>query len=72
MMFRRAQGDWASVGGLLNSRKLYLILLPWVKIELFIGKPLGNGFPMAAVICTEEIAESFNNGMEYFNTFAGS
>jgi len=51
---------------------LYLILLPWVKIELFIGKPLGNGFPMAAVICTEEIAESFNNGMEYFNTFAGS
>lgn len=37
-----------------------------------IGKPLGNGHPLAAVICTEQVAERFNNGMEYFNTFGGN
>ena len=37
-----------------------------------LGKPIGNGHPMSAVITTAEIAESFANGMEYFNTFAGS
>jgi 4-aminobutyrate aminotransferase-like enzyme/Ser/Thr protein kinase RdoA (MazF antagonist) len=37
-----------------------------------IGKPLGNGHPLAAVVTTSEIADSFANGMEYFNTFGGS
>jgi len=37
-----------------------------------LGKPIGNGHPLAAVITTPEIAESFNNGMEYFNTFGGN
>jgi 4-aminobutyrate aminotransferase-like enzyme len=37
-----------------------------------IGKPIGNGHPLAAVITTPEIAASFNNGMEYFNTFGGN
>ena len=37
-----------------------------------IGKPLGNGHPLAAVICTQDIAEGFANGMEYFNTFGGN
>ena len=36
------------------------------------GKPLGNGHPLAAVVTTAEIASSFNNGMEYFNTFGGN
>jgi 4-aminobutyrate aminotransferase-like enzyme len=36
------------------------------------GKPIGNGHPMAAVVTTEEIAASFANGMEYFNTFGGN
>ncbi len=36
------------------------------------GKPLGNGHPMAAVVTTPEIAQSFLNGMEYFNTFGGN
>jgi len=36
------------------------------------GKPLGNGHPLAAVATTPEIAASFNNGMEYFNTFGGN
>lgn len=37
-----------------------------------IGKPLGNGHPVAAVVCTQEVADKFANGMEYFNTFGGN
>jgi 4-aminobutyrate aminotransferase-like enzyme/Ser/Thr protein kinase RdoA (MazF antagonist) len=37
-----------------------------------LGKPIGNGHPLAAVITTPEIAASFANGMEYFNTFGGN
>jgi len=37
-----------------------------------LGKPIGNGHPMAAVVCTTEIAESFNNGMEFFSSFGGN
>jgi len=36
------------------------------------GKPIGNGHPLAAVVVTEELARSFNNGMEFFNTFGGN
>jgi len=36
------------------------------------GKPIGNGHPMAAVVTTKEIAESFASGMEYFSTFGGN
>ena len=32
-----------------------------------LGKPIGNGHPMASVITSTEMAEAFNNGMEYFN-----
>jgi 4-aminobutyrate aminotransferase-like enzyme/Ser/Thr protein kinase RdoA (MazF antagonist) len=37
-----------------------------------LGKPIGNGFPLAAVVTTPEIANSFNNGMEFFSTFGGN
>jgi 4-aminobutyrate aminotransferase-like enzyme/Ser/Thr protein kinase RdoA (MazF antagonist) len=37
-----------------------------------LGKPIGNGFPLAAVITIREIAEAFNNGMEFFSTFGGN
>ena len=36
------------------------------------GKPLGNGHPMAAVVTTPEIAASFDDGMEFFSTFGGN
>jgi 4-aminobutyrate aminotransferase-like enzyme/Ser/Thr protein kinase RdoA (MazF antagonist) len=36
------------------------------------GKPIGNGHPIGAVVTTPEIAASFANGMEYFNTFGGN
>jgi len=37
-----------------------------------IGKPIGNGHPLAAVVCTRAVADAFANGMEYFNTFGGN
>ena len=36
------------------------------------GKPIGNGHPLAAVVVTNKIADAFDNGMEYFNTFGGN
>ena len=36
------------------------------------GKPMGNGHPLAAAVTTHEIAASFANGMEYFSTFGGN
>lgn len=36
------------------------------------GKPIGNGFPMGAVVTTRSIADAFANGMEYFNTYGGN
>ncbi len=37
-----------------------------------LGKPIGNGHPIGAVITTPEIAGSFANGMEFFSTFGGN
>jgi 4-aminobutyrate aminotransferase-like enzyme/Ser/Thr protein kinase RdoA (MazF antagonist) len=37
-----------------------------------LGKPIGNGHPMAVVVTTPEISAAFHNGMEYFNTFGGN
>lgn len=40
---------------------------------LTLGKQLGNGFPVAAVVTTQEICESFDNThIEFFSTFGGS
>jgi 4-aminobutyrate aminotransferase-like enzyme/Ser/Thr protein kinase RdoA (MazF antagonist) len=36
------------------------------------GKPIGNGHPIGAVVCSPRIARSFETGMEYFNTFGGN
>lgn len=36
------------------------------------GKPIGNGHPLAAVVTTPEIAARFANGMEYFNSYGGN
>eukprot|EP00750_Incisomonas_marina_P006065 INCI14305.1.p1 GENE.INCI14305.1~~INCI14305.1.p1 ORF type:complete len:557 (+),score=79.50 INCI14305.1:278-1948(+) len=46
---------------------------PAVKPDIVtMGKPFGNGFPLAAVATTAAVAESFENGLEYFNTFGGN
>jgi len=36
------------------------------------GKPIGNGHPLGAVVTTREIADSFDTGMEFFSTFGGN
>jgi len=36
------------------------------------GKPIGNGFPLAAVVTTRAIADAFVTGLEYFNTYGGN
>lgn len=37
-----------------------------------LGKPIGNGHPLSAVITTRAIADAFDTGMKYFNTFGGN
>lgn len=37
-----------------------------------LGKPIGNGHPISAVITSADIAASFDNGMEFFSTFGGN
>jgi 4-aminobutyrate aminotransferase-like enzyme len=36
------------------------------------GKPMGNGFPVAGIAVRPEIIESFGRDMRYFNTFGGN
>lgn len=37
-----------------------------------LGKPIGNGHPIGALVTTPQIAASFDNGMEFFSTFGGN
>lgn len=37
-----------------------------------LGKPMGNGFPVAAVAVSPEVIERFGAELRYFNTFGGN
>ncbi len=39
---------------------------------VIMGKPIANGHPMGAIICTEEIATSFEKSVEFFSSFGGN
>lgn len=39
---------------------------------VIIGKPMGNGHPIGAVVTTTEIAANFDNGLEFFSSFGGN
>lgn len=39
---------------------------------VILGKPMANGHPMGAVVCTDEIAKSFERGVEFFSSFGGN
>jgi 4-aminobutyrate aminotransferase-like enzyme len=39
---------------------------------VILGKPIANGHPMGAVVCTQEIADSFSKGVEFFSSFGGN
>ncbi len=47
----------------------YLNVLPDIVV---LGKPIGNGHPLGVLVTTRQIAESFDNGIEFFSTFGGS
>ncbi|MEP6482128.1 MAG: aminotransferase class III-fold pyridoxal phosphate-dependent enzyme, partial [Rhodoglobus sp.] len=37
-----------------------------------VGKPMGNGQPIAAMLARRELVDEFNSHSRYFNTFGGS
>lgn len=39
---------------------------------VILGKPMGNGHPIGAVVTTSEIASSFESGPEFFSSFGGN
>ncbi|MFD1211637.1 aspartate aminotransferase family protein [Arthrobacter sp. GCM10027362] len=39
---------------------------------VILGKPMGNGMPISAVVGRPEVLERFGNDMRYFNTFGGN
>ena len=39
---------------------------------VILGKPMANGHPMGAVITSEEISSSFEEGVEFFSSFGGN
>lgn len=39
---------------------------------VILGKPMGNGHPIGAVVTTEKIAASFEKGVEFFSSFGGN
>jgi len=36
------------------------------------GKPMGNGYPISAVVTSADVIEAFQRDSHYFNTFAGT
>ena len=37
-----------------------------------LGKPMGNGYPVAGIVVRPEVAAAFGHDMRYFNTFGGN
>lgn len=37
-----------------------------------LGKPMGNGYPVAGLVMQPEVIESFGSKARYFNTFGGN
>ena len=36
------------------------------------GKPMGNGYPISAVVTSDTVVDAFEQGSHYFNTFGGT
>ena len=45
---------------------------PFAPDLVTIGKPMGNGMPIAATIMRPEVVEAFGRDMRYFSTFGGN
>jgi 4-aminobutyrate aminotransferase-like enzyme len=46
--------------------------VPFVPDLVTLGKPMGNGMPIAATIMRPEVVEAFGRDVRYFNTFGGN
>ena len=84
MKYRQDLGVWANTSGHLNFKVCVTSILIEITSSkqpittyvtgvcpdiVTLGKPMGNGHPVAAVITTKEIADRFAAcGVEYFNT----
>jgi 4-aminobutyrate aminotransferase-like enzyme/Ser/Thr protein kinase RdoA (MazF antagonist) len=62
------QTGFGRVGSKFWAYELYNV----VPDIVVLGKPMGNGHPVGAVVTTDEINESFENGMEFFSSFGGN
>lgn len=47
-------------------------LMGFVPDIVTMGKPMGNGYPISALVSRSEIIDEFRNRVFYFNTFAGA
>ena len=45
---------------------------PFVPDLVVMGKPMGNGMPVAAAAMTHDVVEAFGRDQRYFNTFGGN
>jgi len=62
------QNGFARVGTHYWGYELYDV----VPDIVILGKPIANGHPMGAVVCSDEIAKSFETEMEFFSSFGGN
>ena len=37
-----------------------------------LGKPMGNGYPVAGLVVRPDVVADFGHDMRYFNTFGGN
>lgn len=66
--FSQVQVGFGRIGLHFWAFELYGVVPDMVTL----GKPIGNGFPMGAVVTTPALAHGFaRGGMEYFNTCGG-
>lgn len=62
------QSGFGRLGSRMWGHQLYAITPDLVTL----GKPMGNGHPVGAVVTTEALLDEFGGRNMYFNTFAGS
>jgi len=62
------QSGFGRLGSRMWGHQLYSITPDLVTL----GKPMGNGHPVGAVVTTEALLDEFGRRNMYFNTFAGS
>jgi 4-aminobutyrate aminotransferase-like enzyme len=63
------QAGFGRTGEAMWAHQLYDGLVPDL---VTLGKPMGNGYPMAGVVTRPDLLENFERGSMYFNTFAGT